>query len=94
MNAKKLIAAVAVFAAASSAFASEWVDFSDFKSTRTRAEVVAELKQAQAQGQGQLAGNSEFVEFSNTAVASGKSRDEVRQEAVAAARANTAAAGE
>jgi len=92
MNAKKLIAAVAVFAATGSAFASEWVDFSDFRSTKTRAEVVAELKQAQ--GQGQLAGNSEFVEFKNTAVASGKSRDEVRREAVAAARANTAAAGE
>lgn len=94
MNAKKLIAAAAVFAATGSAFAGEWVDFSDFKSTRTRAEVVAELEQAQAQGQGQLAANSEFVEFRNTAAASGKSREEVRREAVAAARANTAAAGE
>jgi hypothetical protein len=92
MNAKKMIAAVAVFAATSSAFASEWVDFSDFKSTKTRAEVMAELKQANADGQ--LAGNSEFVEFKNTQVASGKTRDEIRQQAVAAAKAKTAAAGE
>lgn len=92
MNTKKLIAAVAVFAATSSAFASEWVDFSDFKSTKTRAEVIAELKQANANGQ--LAGNGEFVEFRNAPVASGKSADEVRREAVATAKAGTAAAGE
>lgn len=92
MNAKKLIAAVAVFAATSSAFASEWVDFSDFKSTRTRAEVIAEMNQANANGQ--LAGNSEFVEFKNAPVASGKAADEVRREAIAGAKAKTAAAGE
>lgn len=78
MNAKKLIAAVAVFAATSSAFASEWVDFSNFKSTKTRAEVVAEIKQANANGQ--VAGNSEFVEFKSAPVASGKTRAEVRAE--------------
>lgn len=96
MNAKKLIAAVAVFAATatSSAFASEWVDFTDFKSTKTRAEVIAELQQSNANGQ--LAGNSEFVEFKNTQVASGASRDEIRQQAAAANgnTAKTAAAGE
>ncbi|MEC4720559.1 DUF4148 domain-containing protein [Noviherbaspirillum sp. CPCC 100848] len=78
MNAKKLIAAVAVFTATSSAFASEWVDFSNFKSTKTRAEVVAEIEQANANGQ--LARNSEFVEFKSTPVASGKTRAEVRAE--------------
>lgn len=78
MNAKKMIAAVAVFAATGSAFASEWVDFSNFKSTKTRAEVVAELNQAKASGQ--VAGNSEFVEFKSTPVASGKTRAEVRAE--------------
>lgn len=50
MNAKQLIAAVAVLAAANTAFAAEWVEFTDFKSTKTRAEVMAELKQAQADG--------------------------------------------
>lgn len=50
MNAKKIIAAVAVLAAANSAFAAEWVEFNNVQSTRTRAEVVAELKQAQADG--------------------------------------------
>lgn len=60
MNAKKLIAAVAVFAATGSAFASEWVDFNDFQSTKTRAEVVAELQAAQANGN-YVAGGQEFV---------------------------------
>ncbi|WP_151632510.1 DUF4148 domain-containing protein [Noviherbaspirillum aerium] len=78
MNAKKLIAAVAVFAAANSAFASEWVDFSGFKSTKTRAEVIAEMNQGNASRQ--LAGNSEFVEFKSAPVASGKTRAEVRAE--------------
>lgn len=97
MNAKTLIAAVAVFAATAtgSAFASEWVDFTDFKSTKTRAEVIAELQQSNTNGQ--IAGNSEFVEFKNTQVGSGASRGEVRRQAVAAANdksAKTAAAGE
>lgn len=78
MNAKKLIAAVAVFAAASSASASEWVDFSNFKSTRTRAEVVAEMKQPNAGVQ--AARDSEFVEFKSTPAAQGKTRAEVRAE--------------
>lgn len=83
MNAKQLIAAVAVFAAAGSAFAAgntEYVDFSDFHSTKTRAEVRAELVQAKQQEQ--VAQNKEYVDFTN--VASDKSRDEVRKEAQAA----------
>ncbi|MGE5622901.1 MAG: DUF4148 domain-containing protein [Bacillota bacterium] len=80
MNAKQLIAAVAVFSAAASAFAAgntEYVDFNDFQSTQTRAEVRSALQQAP------VAQNKEYVEFTN--VASGKSRDEVRKEAVRAA---------
>jgi hypothetical protein len=53
MNAKNLIAAVAVFAAAGSAFADQtypYVDFGGFQGTRTRAEVAAELQQAQSAG--------------------------------------------
>jgi hypothetical protein len=78
MNAKTLIAAVAMFAAASSSFAagnSEFVEFTGFQSTKTRAEVRAELAEATK--------TPEFVEYTN--VASNKSRDEVRKEAVQAA---------
>lgn len=64
MNAKKLIAAATVLVATGSAFAqpnAEFVEFNDFVSTKSRAEVRAELEQAQAAGQ--LAGNTEYVEF-------------------------------
>lgn len=50
MNVTKLIAAVAVFAAANTAFAAEWVEFNDFKPSLSRAEVKAELNAAQANG--------------------------------------------
>lgn len=51
MNAKHLIAAVAVLAANGAAIAQEFVEPGvNFVSTRTRAEVMAELKQAQANG--------------------------------------------
>lgn len=89
MNAKQLIAAVAVFAAASGAFAADngaYVDHSNAVSTKTRAEVRAELEKAYADGQ--LGHNSEFVE--HTRIASSKSRDAVRTEAIQAARGSTA----
>ena len=87
MKAMKMIAAVTVFAAAGSAFAqqtSEYVQFTDFVSTKTRAEVRAELELAYAEGQ--FARNSEFVEFVN--VPSTRSRAEVRKEALQAAKAS------
>lgn len=65
MNAKNIIAAVAAFAAAGSVFASEitpWPELENFKSTKTRAEVMAELKQAQAQGT-YVAGGTELPEL-------------------------------
>jgi len=77
MNTKNLIAAFAVLTAAGSAFAEStfpYVDFSGFVSTKTRAEVVAEMNQPAAQ---QVA-KTEWVEF--TKVASGKTRAEVRAE--------------
>ncbi len=79
MNAKKLIAAVAVFAAAGSAMADQtypYVEFSNTPSVKTRAEVIAEM-----QGQtpaAKQAKNSEYVEFNQ--VATGKTRAEVRAE--------------
>jgi hypothetical protein len=79
MNAKKLIALLAVLAASASAFAgenTEAIDQSNFVSTKTRAEVQDELAQAYAQGF--HPGSVEVVEFTN--VASTKSRGEVRKE--------------
>lgn len=84
MNIKQLIAAVAVFAAGAPAFAGEYVDYSNFASTKTRAEVVAELKQAQADGTW-AAAKSEYVEFMPMA-GTARSRSEVRAEAIESAK--------
>jgi hypothetical protein len=78
MNAKNLIAAIAILAGTSSAFAAEWVDFSDFQSTKTRAEVMAELKDAQAQGT-YVAGGQEFA-APDAKFASTKTRAQVMAE--------------
>jgi hypothetical protein len=69
MNAKNLIAAAAIFAATGSAFAqgnTEYVEFTDFVSTKSRAEVKAEIQQA--------AYAPEFVEFVNVASTAPRSR--------------------
>jgi len=90
MNAKQLIAAVAVFAAAGSAFADVTGTFDDFTnvpSVKTRAEVVAELKQAPAQSQ---AANTEWIDSSTFVAKSSRSRDEVRAEAKEYAKAHKA----
>lgn len=81
MNAKHLIAAVAVLAATGSAIAQEYVaPDANFVSTKSRAEVVAELRQARADGSLDV---SEYgypvVQASSTL----KSRDEVRAELAA-----------
>lgn len=62
MNAKHLIAAAAVFAVAGSAFAvgsDDTAHYSLGKSSKTRAEVTAELRQAQADGT-YIVGGQEF----------------------------------
>jgi hypothetical protein len=85
MNAKKLIAALAVLAVSTSAFAgenTEAIDQSNFVSTKTRAEVRAELEQAYAQGF--HPGSTDVIEFKN--VASTRTRDEVRKEAIQSAK--------
>jgi hypothetical protein len=60
MNAKKLIVALSLLAAGS-AFADDvnypYVKFDDFQSTKTRAEVMAELQQARADGSYVVGGN-------------------------------------
>lgn len=86
MNAKQLIAVVAAFAAAGSAFAADngdYVDHSNFTSTKTRAEVRAELEKAYAAGE--LNQQSEFAP--PPVVASPRTRDQVRDEAIQAAKA-------
>lgn len=69
MKSRQLIAtfaAIAAFATAGSALADQtypYVDFSGFKSTKTRAEVMAELRDSQAGGrqENRIAGGSEFT---------------------------------
>ncbi len=85
MNTKKLIAAVAIFAAAGSTFAAEVTEgvWPAFTSTKTRAEVVAELKAAQADGSYALAQQQYDGQFPQAAA----------QYAKAHGNANTAVAG-
>ncbi|MGE5650199.1 DUF4148 domain-containing protein [Noviherbaspirillum sp. UKPF54] len=74
MNAKQLIIAAAVFAAAGSAMADQtfpYVEFSNAPSTKTRAEVAAEVRTP-------AVAQSEYVEFNK--VPRGKTRAEVRAE--------------
>jgi hypothetical protein len=88
MNTKKLIAAVAIFAAAGSSFAAEVTEgvWPAFTSTKTRAEVVAELQQAKADGSYALA-HQQYqgqVPGADTQIASTKTRAEVVAELEAA----------
>lgn len=85
MNAKQIIIAVATAVAASSSFAVELSDFSDHKyaSNKTRAEVIAELKQVQPARQ---VVNSAETAYPMYATNSMKSRDEVRKEATQTAK--------
>jgi len=80
MNAKQLIATVALFAAAGAAFAqsTEVADpTAGFVSTKTRAEVIGEVKQAQALGTlAQRDGQDAVV------TTTARSRAEARAEAV------------
>jgi hypothetical protein len=90
MNVKNLIAAVAVFAAAGSAFAQQ-TEFAapdaGFKSTLTRAEVRQDL--AQAASQGAIAQRQH--DGQEAVYAAGKrSRQEVRAEAIQSAQSRRA----
>lgn len=74
MNIAKIIAATALIAAAGSAFAeSQFPVEKPFVSTKTRAEVVAEVKQAG----GDLGRRNYQETFNPTPVASGKTRAQV-----------------
>ena len=85
MNAKKLIAVVAMLAGVGSAFAGEAATSEDnlnFRSTKTRAEVIAEFNQAKADGS--YVAGGELYEGQpakiNASITSGKTRAEVRAE--------------
>jgi hypothetical protein len=87
MNAKQLIAAVFILAAGS-AFAGapeQYVDFSKVQTTKTRAEVRAEVAQAARAGQ-LFAASTESQVAGPVTVASTRTREEVRAEAVHAAK--------
>jgi hypothetical protein len=91
MNAKQLIAAVAVFVSAGSAFAAAGYTppAEGFVSSKSRAEVVSELKQARANGE--LSGK-EYVDSADIRTATApRSREEVRAEAAQAAKAHRTA---
>ena len=85
MNAKKLIAVIAMLAGAGSTFAGEAARSDnnvDFRSTKTRAEVIAELNQAIADGS-YIGGGEKYEAQSaqvNASHTSGKTRAEVRVE--------------
>jgi len=83
---KKLIATIAVFAAAGSAFAqqTEFVEpGAGFKSTMTRAEVRQEMSQAYSQGKvAQRQHDGQDAVYAGST----RSREEVRAEAAKAAR--------
>ena len=67
MNAKQLIAAALVFSATSAAFAQQ-VEANPYAVTKTRAQVMAELQQAQADGTAPSYG---FLGANNPAAAAG-----------------------
>ena len=87
MNAKQLIIATAVLVATTSIFAGEVTQFTDQKpvvSTKTRADVQAEVSQARAQG---LLPQERQWNYPAAAPArSTRTREEVRAEAVEAAK--------
>jgi hypothetical protein len=87
MNAKQLIAAVAVFAATGSAFAAAGYTppAEGFVSTKTRAEVIAERNQAFAEGKLVI----DEASYPNVQTASApRTREEVRAEAIQSAKAH------
>ena len=85
MNAKQVVSAVFVAFAATCAMAVEATQFELEPSTRTRAEVKAEMARAEKDGAVLVGG--EATQFVDSAVAAApRSRDEVRAEAVMANR--------
>ncbi|RJF97374.1 DUF4148 domain-containing protein [Noviherbaspirillum saxi] len=80
MNIKMTSIALALIATSAAAFGAEYVEHTNITSTRTRAEVLAELDQSRASIQG--AQQQEFVD--HQPVATAKTRAEVRAELEAA----------
>jgi hypothetical protein len=94
MNTKQLIAAVAVFAAAGSAFAIDGempLEQKNFVSTKTRAEVTAEVIQARQQGF--AVGGNAYEKVTNVA-STGRTRAEVKAELAQAVKQGYVVGGE
>jgi len=87
MNAKQLLAALAIVTAGGAAMAVEATQFDATPSTKTRDEVRAEMVQARLDGT--LMRGGEATVFVDRPVAAGaRSREEVREEGRTAARAH------
>jgi len=86
MNAKQIVAAVSLALAGSAAFAIEATQLEVPVSTLTRAQVQAEL--AQAQRDGSWIASGEATVFADAPVASNVSRADVRADARGALRAD------
>lgn len=85
MKAKKLLSIAAMLGVTGIAFAqasTDYAEFNDFVSTKTRAQVRAEL--AKAYYAGEMQRRTEWVEHTN--IASTRTRDEVRNEVLQAAK--------
>src|SRR5882672_7711376 len=88
MNAKQVLTAIAITVSATAAMAIEATQFVDTPSTLTREEVKAEV--ARAMHDGTMLSRGEATVFDERPVASTpRSREEVRAEALAAARQHT-----
>ena len=86
MHAKTVFAALALATAGSAALAIEATQVDDAVSTLTREEVKAELERAQQDGSFLMSGGEATVFVDRKVAAAGRSREEVRAEAYAAAR--------
>jgi hypothetical protein len=85
MNARQVtVAVIAIASAAGAAWAIEATQFVDTPSARTRAAVQAEPEQARLDGTPMSGG--EATVFVDRPVAAARSRDDVREEALTAAR--------
>jgi hypothetical protein len=86
MNARTVFAALAFATAGSAAFAIEATQVDDAVSTLTREEVRAELIRAQQEEPFLMSGGEATVFVDRKVATAGRSREEVRAEAYAAAR--------
>lgn len=86
MNAKHILTAISIVFGATGAMAYEPTQFDDVPSTLTREQVKAELAEARQDMRVVVGGEATEFILDHPSVAVARSRDEVRAEAIAAAR--------